>query len=662
MEAPRDGMNDLVQHAELRERLVALEKSFTDHRRLEAVLSRSSGRKEAILDGLKEPVSYHDSAFRVVWVNLAASRYLGRERDRLIGMHCYKAWEGRSTPCDQCPLQRGEDMDRIGLEGVVGGRSWSRSGFHIRNPSGGTLGVVEIARDVTELESAGEALAAERETLDTLIRESPAFIACIDAGGRVRTVNRTMLDALGYAEDEVSGGDFLSCFVPESDREPVAAMFEEIRRRNRPTRSESRIVASDGREFLVQWQGFPVRGRDGSGDLLYLTGINVTETRRLESQLMRAQKLEAVGTLAGGIAHDFNNLLQAIGGFTDLLLLRKAEGDSDCHELREIQRATRSASELTQRLLTFSRKVKRDMGPVDINNQVLGIHRILKRTIPRMVSLELDLEENVDAVIADPTQVEQILMNLALNARDAMPEGGVLRMETRNVRLDRAFCDRHVGVGPGRYVRVRISDSGQGIDPEVLAHIYEPFFTTKGPGNGSGLGLAMAYGIMKNHRGVITCRSEPGRGTAFDLLFPAGRGSSFSEEAPPSEKLPGGDERVLLVDDDRKVRKLGEEILRKFGYEVLTAESGEEALALYGKEIGRIDLVILDLIMPGMGGVKCIKNLMEIDRQARVLVASGYAGPGEEPVLNGLCCGFIRKPYDIASMLHTIREVLDENT
>ena len=652
-------MNDLLQHAELRERLFALEKSFTDHRRIEAVLSRSSGRKEAILDGLKEPVSYHDSAFRVVWLNLAASRFLGRSRDRLIGMHCYQAWEGRSTPCDHCPLERGEDMDRIGPSRTVGGRCWSRSGFHVRSPSGGSLGVVEVAGDVTELESAGQALRREREILDTLTRESPAFIAGIDAEGRVSTVNRSMLDALGYAEEQVRGRDYLSCFVPESDRGAVGAMLEETRSGNRPTRSESRIVASDGRRFLVQWHAVPVRGRDGSADLVFLTGINVTETRRLESQLMRAQKLEAVGTLAGGIAHDFNNLLQAISGFTDLLLLRKAEGDSDYHALREIQRATRSASELTQRLLTFSRKVKRDMGPVDVNTQILDIHRILKRTIPRMISLELDLEEGVDAVNADPTQVEQVLMNLALNARDAMPEGGVLRMETRNVRLDRASCDRHVGADPGRYVRVRVSDSGQGIDPVVLEHIFEPFFTTKGPGKGSGLGLAMVYGIMKNHRGFVTCSSEPGRGTAFDLFFPAGRESSSREKAPAPGELPGGHERILLVDDDRNVRELGEEILKKFGYEVLTAEDGEQALALYEKETGRIDLVILDLIMPGMGGVKCIETLVKVDRHARVLVASGY-GAGEEPVLNGLSRGFIRKPYDIASMLHTIRAVLDE--
>jgi PAS domain S-box-containing protein len=551
-------------------------------------------------------------------------------------------------------------MDRIGGDRTVGGRRWRRSGFRVRNHSGGTVGVVEIAEDMTELESTREELRRERATLEALIQGSPAFVAGIDPRGRVRVMNRTMLDALGYEEHEVTGCDFVSCFVPEPDRDAVAAVFEDVRSRNRPALNESRVVASDGREFTVEWRGIPSTGGGNSPDILYLMGINVTETRRLESQLMRAQKLEAVGTLAGGIAHDFNNLLQAISGYTELLLLRKEEGWPGDHELREIRRATRSASELTERLLTFSRKAKRDMGPLNLNQQVRGILRILQRTIPRMVAIELDLEEPVDAVNADPTQVEQILMNLALNARDAMPDGGVLRMETRGLQLDRAFCERHVGADPGRYVRVRVSDTGHGIEPEVLEHIFEPFFTTKEPGRGSGLGLAMVYGIMKNHRGFISCRSEPERGTAFDLFFPVVREQAFPEENPASERLPGGDERILLVDDDRNVRELGEEILKKFGYEVLVAENGEQALALYESWAGRIDMVILDLIMPGMGGLKCIKNILEIDPHAKVLVSSGYARAREESVLSGLSCGFIRKPYDIGSMLHTIRGVLDQ--
>lgn len=648
----------MQHHVELQERLSSLERTLIDHKRLEVVLSRSAGQKEAILDRLKEPVAYHDRAFRLLWVNLAGARFMGKKRDRLIGMHCYEAWEGRSTPCGNCPLERGKDVFDIDGGRAVKGKIWRRCGYPVRNQRGGIIGVVESADDVTELEKVRQDLERERGLREALMQEAPVYIVGIDEQGRVRMMNRTMREDLGYAEEEVAGRDYLSTFVPESGREAVAAVFEDIRVRKRPTHSESKILTADGREFMVQWQGIPVFEEDGAVELHIGMGLNVTETRRLESQLFRAQKLEAVGTLAGGIAHDFNNLLQAIRGYTDLLLLQKEESDSDYQELREIQRAACSASELTERLLTFTRKVKRDLRPLDINRQVEGVHRILKRTIPRMIAVELHLDEKVNAVKADPAQVEQVLMNLALNARDAMPDGGVLRIETGNVRLDRDFCDRHVGASPGRYVRVRISDTGEGIDPNVEGRIFEPFFTTKESGKGSGLGLAMVYGIMKNHRGCITCTSEPGQGTAFEVYWPVACSCALSEVPAEAGKLPGGDEVILLVDDDRNIRELGLEILVKFGYEVLVAEDGEQALDLYERACSRVDLIILDLIMPGMGGMKCMKKIMERNQKAKVLVASGYS-PSREEALQGLACGFIGKPYDIGSMLYTIREVLD---
>ncbi len=649
----------MQQHVELQERLSSLERTLIDHKRLEVVLSRSAGQKEAILDRLKEPVAYHNRAFRLLWVNLAGARFMGKKRDRLIGMHCYEAWEGRSTPCGNCPLERGKDVFNIDGGTAVEGKIWRRCGYPVHNKRGGIMGVVESADNVTELEKARQDLERERGIREALMQEAPAYIVGIDEQGHVRMMNRTMREALGYAEEDVTGRDYLSTFVPESGREAVAAVFEDMRVRKRPTHSESKILTADGREFLVQWQGMPVFEEDGAVELHICMGLNVTETRRLESQLFRAQKLEAVGTLAGGIAHDFNNLLQAIRGYTDLLLLQKDESHSDYQELREIQRAACSASELTEQLLTFTRKVKRDLKPLDINRRVEGVHRILKRTIPRMIAVELRLDEEVDAVKADPAQVEQVLMNLALNARDAMPDGGVLRIETGNVRLDRDFCDRHVGAGPGRYVRVRISDTGEGIDPSVEGRIFEPFFTTKESGKGSGLGLAMVYGIMKNHRGCITCTSEPGQGTAFEVYWPVACSSASLEVPAAAGKLPGGNEVILLVDDDRNIRELGLEILVKFGYEVLVAEDGEQALDLYERACSRVDLIILDLIMPGMGGMKCMKKIMEKNQKAKVLVASGYS-PSREEALQGLACGFIRKPYDIGSMLHTIREVLDK--
>lgn len=649
-------------HMELHERLSSIEKALIEHKRFESLLSHSSGRKEAILDSLPEPIFYNDASLRILWANTAASRLLGIDRHRLIGMHCYEVWQGRSTPCRNCPMESDEDIVRIRNHITGDGRTWRRVGRVIRNHAGRTIGVVEVATDVTDFEKTREALQREQKLTGALIEASPSFIARMDGEGRIIMMNMAMLEALDYTREEVLGSDYLSTFVPESDQEAVAAMMEEIVSQGRPVQTESKVISSDGRDFLVHWQGVPILKADGSLDSLFMAGIDVTDTRRLEAQLLRAQKLEAVGTLAGGIAHDFNNLLQAIGGYTDLLLLRRKEGDSDYQELLGIQRAAHSASELTEQLLAFSRRVKSGSGPSCVNSIVLNLHRILERTIPKMIRLELDLEEPPDAVRVDPAQIEQLLMNLCLNARDAMPEGGTLRIETRSIHLDQEFCDRHMGAKPGRHVRIRVTDTGHGIDPEFMQHVFEPFFTTKNAGKGSGLGLAMVYGIVKNHQGLITCESDPGRGTTFNVFFPATWGPVLQEVSPVQDPLPGGNELILLVDDDVSVRELGREILEKFGYEVLIACDGEEALAEYGKHSGRIKLVILDLIMPGMGGSKCLKGLVEINPEAKVLIASGYSPSKEEALLKGLSCGFIRKPYDMGSMLCTIRHVLDNHS
>lgn len=646
--------------AEIQERLFSIEKALAEQKRFESVLRRSAGVKESILDALPDPITYSDLSLRVVWANKAASAFLGIDRNKLIGMHCYKAWKRRSIPCENCLMEFGEHCPGEDyLSGKDLGR-WKRVGYVVRNHEGDCIGVVEVATEVTELEKTKEALQREREITGSLMEHSPVFIVRIDGEGRIIAMNRAMLVSLGYNSEEVCGSEFLATIVPESHYESWSAMLEEIVSRNRPAQCESKVISRDNRDFMVRWQGFPVHNEDGTLDSCLIEGIDITDTRRLEEQLLRAQKLEAVGTLAGGIAHDFNNLLQAIGGYADLLLLRTGEEEPAYKELLSIRRAAGSASDLTEQLLSFSRKVKSQSDPTFVNSSVMNVYRILERTIPKMIKLELDLEEPPDAVRVEPSQIEQLLMNLCLNSRDAMPDGGMLRIETRSIHLDQDFCDRHIGSKSGRYVRIRVSDTGHGIDSDAMKQAFEPFFTTKGEAGGTGLGLAMVYGIVKNHNGIITCESEPGRGTEFDVFFPATWGA-VSRVTPPGEtELPCGHEVILLVDDDSSLRRLGAEILEKFGYQVMVAASGEDALALYEKHSKSIRLVILDLIMPGMGGSKCLKSIVEIDPAAKVLIASGYRSSNDEVLLKGLSCGFIRKPYDMASMLNTIRSVLDK--
>jgi len=372
--------------------------------------------------------------------------------------------------------------------------------------------------------------------------------------------------------------------------------------------------------------------------------------------------MEAIGTLAGGIAHDFNNLLQAVLGYTEMLLLDKGGQEPGYQELQEIKRAAQRGSELTQRLLTFGRRVPSRLRPINLNQEVSQIQKLLQRTIPKMIEIDLSLAADLRTINADPAQIEQALMNLAVNARDAMPEGGKLIIETKNATLDEEYCKIHLGAKPGDYALLIIADTGHGMDKEIFEHLYEPFYTTKGVGKGTGLGLAMVYGIVKSHEGYIFCNSEWGKGTIFEIYLPV-IGQSLKTEESKEEKVPrGGKEIILLIDDDEAIRDLGNHILNQFGYTVMTAPDGEGGVELYQKERGKIDLVILDLIMPGMGGRRCLEELLKMNPRAKVVIASGYSV--DEPTKEALEVGaknFISKPYAIREMLKVIREVLDEN-
>ena len=390
------------------------------------------------------------------------------------------------------------------------------------------------------------------------------------------------------------------------------------------------------------------------------TARMMNEQKQLERELQQAQKLEAVATLAGGIAHDFNNLLQAIQASSELLLLKTHEGEPSISILNQIIDAVDRGGGLIRQLLTYSRKIKSDKRPIDLNDQAHQAHQLLQRTIPKMIEIDLRLEEDLKLVDADPVQIEQVLMNLAVNARDAMPDGGRLVIRTSNVIRP----EKHSGtqsVSPAQdWVLLSVSDTGQGMDKGTLEQIFEPFFSTKAPGKGTGLGLSMVHGIVKNHDGRITCRSAPGKGTSFRIYLPAVE--PRREKKPVEEKKgdQGGNETILLVDDEEAIRRTGKERLERAGYTVLTASGGEMALDVYKQKTLKIHLVLLDLIMPGMGGVSCLYELLQNDPGAKVVIISGYA-PDEETmeVIEACTNGYLRKPYTGEQLLNTVRKALD---
>jgi PAS domain S-box-containing protein len=389
------------------------------------------------------------------------------------------------------------------------------------------------------------------------------------------------------------------------------------------------------------------------------------ERKKLQDQLLQAQKMEAVGTLAGGIAHDFNNSLQGILGYSQILIYEKEKGNPDLKLLKQIETAAQRAGELTKQLLTFSRKVESNLRPLNLNQEVRQLEQLLGRTIPKMIAIETHLADDLKIINADSVQVEQMIMNLSINARDAMPDGGKLVIDCRNTILDENYCKRHVDAVPGEYVRLSISDNGKGMDKQVLEHVFEPFFTTKKTGKGTGLGLAMVYGIIKNHGGHINCTSEPGKGTTFKVYFPAieDPGPDQSQRPTELEQIPRGNETILLVDDEDYLRDLVERLLAKFGYSVLTAPDGETAVQIYREHGMRISLVILDLIMPGMGGISCLKQILRENPLAKVIIASGHSVDGStKNELESKTKGFISKPFELNQMLSMVRKTLDGKT
>ncbi len=529
-----------------------------------------------------------------------------------------------------------------------------------------------IFRDITERKRAEEALRRSEdqyrrlfeeskraeELYRSLLNSSADAIAIYDLEGKVRFINPSFTRTFGWTLEELVGKRIP--FVPDSEKEKSMAEISRGLSGGPPVIFETKRITQDGRILDIILSGSRYDDHEGTpaGNLSIFHDI--TQTRVLEAQFRQAQKMEAVGTLAGGIAHDFNNLLQAIGGYAQLLLWDKSAKDPGHQELLGIQKAVQRAAQLIRQLLTFSRKVEGNRRPLDLNQEILEAEKVLRRTIPKMIVLDLHLESRLKWVEADPVQIEQILLNLGSNAADAMPNGGRLVLESGNVCLDEEFCRRHLGATPGNYVLLAVTDTGQGMDQVTVQHIFEPFFTTKEIGKGTGLGLASVYGIVKSHGGYILCESAEGQGTAFKIYLPAVEEKEVGVEKGEEEALlTGGSETILVVDDEAAVRDLTVQILQRHGYQVFAADCGEAALEYLQTRPGEIDLVLLDLGMPGMGGLHCLRELVRIDSSVRVLIASGYSvdGPVKEGLESG-AAGYIGKPYRLKDLLDKVRTVL----
>jgi two-component system cell cycle sensor histidine kinase/response regulator CckA len=523
-----------------------------------------------------------------------------------------------------------------------------------------------IYEDITERKAAEEAIRESEARYRELFDSISDFIFTHDLEGRLLSVNPATVVGLGYSDQELIGRSISDFLRPENSRAFFEDYLPEVKRRGH-YRGVIVFRSQDGSERYFEYNNTLVQ-REGIEDYVSGVGRDITERvlaerelRELEERLSHSQKMEAIGTLASGIAHDFNNILQAITGYVEIMLDRRETPSSNREHLEKIDLAAQQASELVRRLLTFGRKAEAERRPVSLNESIQQTVKLLERTIPKMIRLETRLAADLKNVDADPRQIEQVLMNLGVNAGDAMPDGGRLIIETANVRLDEAYSRTHPDVAPGDYVRLQVTDTGLGMDDETRGHIFEPFFTTKGVGEGTGLGLSTVYGIVTGHGGSIACRSRPGRGTTFRIHLPAVDAPLAASAVDPGVRVQAepGRETILLVDDERGILDTVRAFLSDYGYTTLTAASGEEALPVYRDNRDRIDLVIMDLGMPGMGGRECLKRLLALDPAAKVVVATGYLSGGLEPELRRAgAVGYLAKPYRLADLMREIKQAL----
>lgn len=509
------------------------------------------------------------------------------------------------------------------------------------------------------------ALRESEERFRSLVEQAGDGFELTDAAGNFIDVNQAACRMTGYSREEMLGLRAADIW-PRHEYESFVSDFQS-KIGQPPITYESRRRRKDTGEILVEVTASIIEYGGSPYSLAMVRDITdrkkaEEEKKALREQLFHAQKMEAVGTLAGGVAHDFNNILQAISGYTQILLLDKTEADPEYTSLTAILTAATRAADLVRQLLFFSRRLATDRKPLDLNHEVASARRMLERTIPKMIDIEIHPGSRLWIIMGDPVQIEQILLNLGTNAADAMPDGGRLIIETENLVLDQGYADTHLGARPGRYVLMTVSDTGHGIDEVTVNHIFEPFFTTKEIGKGTGLGLASVYGIVKSHGGYITCYSQVGQGTTFKIYLPAMVSADSDETKPAQAKsLPGGKEIILLVDDEEAIRDLATRALVKFGYTVLTASSGEEALEIYRHRYQGLDLVVMDIGMPGMGGHRCFREILKINPLAKVLVASGYSIQSQlNQTLEAGAAGYVGKPFQLADLLTKVRAVLDK--
>jgi two-component system, cell cycle sensor histidine kinase and response regulator CckA len=631
-------------------------------------LQRNLSLLQGITEGTTDAVFVKDLGGRYLMINRAGADFLGKTVEEIIGKkddELFVPEVGRDImDSDRKVLAAGETrtFEEFGTAAGVTRLYLSTKG-PFRDPGGQVIGLLGICRDITDRKRAEEEVRQSQQKLRTHIEHTPLAVVEWDLSFRVSAWNPSAEQMFGYPREEAIGqhGTFI---VAQQFREHVDRVWQELLAQKGGSRSTNDNVTKDGRTISCEWYNTPLV--DDSGRVFGIASLvqDVTERVALEERFRHSQKMEAIGRLAGGVAHDFNNLLTVILGYAQILADGLPAGSRLAESTAQIKSAADRAAGITRQLLAFSRKQVLSPRIIDLNDIMLNLDSLLRRLIGEDIEVLTLPQRDRASVTADPGQIEQVIMNLALNARDAMPNGGKLTLETANVELDGTYAKEHQPIEPGHYVMLAVSDTGVGMSPEVQARIFEPFFTTKEVGKGTGLGLSTVYGIVKQSGGYIWLYSEPGQGTTFKIYFPR---AEQSASLAGSDKRPAGVQRgtetILLVEDDPQLRALSSSVLSHCGYKVLIANGPEEGLAICQENHKQIRLLITDVVMPTMNGRQLAEQILKMAPNTRVLYISGYTNNAivHYGVLDdGLW--FLPKPFTLAALVSKVREVLDAST
>lgn len=636
-------------------------------------LEASEEKYRTILESIEEGYYEVDIAGNLIFANTPMYKILGYSKDELIGINnrqvmdedtakkIYEVYNSVYRTGISSKLLDWEIITKYGSKRYV-----ETSISLIKDSEGTPTGFRGILRDISDRKLMEENLKNEKERFESLATDAPFGMSIVNPDGTYEYTNPEFTAMFGYSLNDVpTGRAWLELAFPDTEyrREVISAWFTDLK--------GAKPGALRPREFKVHC-------KDGAAKDIYFRAVmlkngkqlvtyeDVTETRKLESQLRHVTKMEAIGTLAGGIAHDFNNLLMAIQGNTSLMALEIGP-DHPFHErVKNIQQYIERGADLTKQLLGFARGGKYEVKATDLNKLIEKSSEMFGRT-KKEITISLQFQEDLWVVEADQGQIEQVLLNLYVNSWQAMPGGGFLSIKTENIAFDTNSMKPYY-LKPGRYVKISVIDTGIGMDNPTRKRIFDPFFTTKEMGRGTGLGLASVYGIIKNHGGYIEVYSQKGKGTTIEIYLPA-TGENIRDlrtEQEIQDKIISGSETILLVDDEDMIIEVGEEMLKKMGYKVLLARSGKEAVEMLsrareGQGIPPVDLVILDLIMPVMGGGETFDRLRQIEPDIRVLLSSGYSIDGEAAkILERGCDGFIQKPFHPTQLSRKIREILTD--